>query len=73
MAQPHHKQPVKQLMAQPDHNQALLENNLSQVPTSQPKRDTKAPVKLDLCDNYLLVIAPGTLGVMPATSLGLVT
>ena len=48
MPQPHHKQPMKQLMAQPNHNKMLPENNLSQVTTSRPKRDTKVPVKLDL-------------------------
>ena len=48
MAQSHHKQPMKQPMAQPDHKKILPVNNQSQVTTSRPKRDTKAPVKLDL-------------------------
>ena len=48
MSQPDHKQPMSQLMAQPDHNQSLPHHNPPQVTTSRPKRDTKAPVKLDL-------------------------
>ena len=48
MAQLDHKWPVIQLMAQPGHKKPLPVNNLSQVTTSRPKRDTKGPVKLDL-------------------------
>ena len=48
MAQLDHKQPMKQLMAQHDQNKPLPINNPTQVTTSRPKRDTKAPVKLDL-------------------------
>ena len=39
---------MAQPMAQPDHNQALPDCDPPQVTTSQPERDTKAPVKLDL-------------------------
>ena len=48
MAQPDQMQPMEQLMAQPDHNKVLPENDLPQVTTSRPKRDTKAPVNPDL-------------------------
>ena len=41
MEQQSHKQPMAQLMVQADHNPP-------QVKTSRIKRDTKAPVKLDL-------------------------
>ena len=48
MAQSHQEQPMKQLMAQPDHKKPLPVNNPTQVTTRRPKRDNKAPVKLDL-------------------------
>ena len=48
MAQPDHNKPMAQLTALPDHNQTLPGHNTSQVTTSRPKRDTKAPVKLDM-------------------------
>ena len=46
MAQPNNQQP----MAQPIHKQPMAksDHNAPQVKTSRPKRDTKAPVKLDL-------------------------
>ena len=41
-------QPVTQLMAQLDHKKPLPVNNPTQVMTSRPKRDTKAPLKPEL-------------------------
>ena len=43
-----HQNKMAQPMAQPVHNQPQPDCNPSQVTTSRPKRDTKAPVKLDL-------------------------
>ena len=48
MAQLDHKCPMVQLVAQPNHKKPLSVNNPTQITTSRPKRDTKAPAKLDL-------------------------
>ena len=48
MEQSDHMQPVKQLTAQSDHRKSSQVNNLSQVHTSRPKRDTNPLVKLHL-------------------------
>ena len=39
---------VKQPIAQSDHKKSLPVSNPTQVTTRRPKRDTKAPVMLDL-------------------------
>lgn len=48
MAQPDCDQLKAQLMAQPVHNQPQPDCNPPQLTTSRPKRDSKAPAKLDL-------------------------